>query len=75
MAGVAHLDPRRVADFPVARPRKYVVLLRTSMLLRPGDLDLKVVFCVGWGPIWTPLWNDVPHTPKMLAVQDLSRTF
>ena len=27
LAGIAHLDPRSVADFPIARRRKYVMML------------------------------------------------
>ena len=47
LGGVVHLDPRRVADFPVARPRKYVALLRSSKLLRRDNLDFHPFVQVG----------------------------
>ena len=35
LAGVLHLDPR-LADFPIARPRKYVLLVLRGQVEFPG---------------------------------------
>ena len=68
LAGVCFLDPREVANFPLARQRKYVLMLKKGLeLTQPLDsivqalsMNVSKQSSSSWNSLLLPL--DVKHT-------------